>query len=90
MAPDPPFPLSHPARRVLLVLLSGAGNLTRDVIAEAARPAGPGTVRPLLGVLWREDWADMRENPGGQPFWSLTARGRTEVLGLFGLEESND
>ena len=87
---NPPFRLSGPARRVLLVLLSGAGNLSGYVITQAAH-VGSGSAHPLLATLEREGWAHSAWGPGEpgkrRRFYALTAEGRARVMGLLGLEE---
>lgn len=83
--------LTRRTRRVLLVLLTGAGRLSGVAICRAAG-VRPGTVRPLLARLEIEGWvASDREQgaaKGERPrrFYQLTRVGRAKALALLGLE----
>lgn len=81
-------------RRVLLVLLTGASNLTGLRICEAAG-IGSGTAYPALAKIERLGWVNRERVTGyGRPdrwLYSLTADGRAGVMEVLGLEDgSND
>jgi DNA-binding PadR family transcriptional regulator len=79
------------ARRVLLVLLSGAGNLSGFVISQAAQ-TGAGTVYPVLARLEREGWVTSdweSPEPADRPrrrFYKLSEEGRVQAMRLLRLE----
>lgn len=100
MAPDkPPVRLTRRTRRILLVLLSGAGNLGSYAICRAA--AIPlGTIYPVLVRLESAGWAEGEWGPliPGTPlrrryyplrrrYYRLTPKGRYQALALLHLEE---
>jgi PadR family transcriptional regulator, regulatory protein PadR len=77
-------------RRVLLVLLSGAPNLSGYPIGRAAQ-AGSFTVYPVLDRLedcgWvTGEWGPGKPGSGRRRFYKLTPEGRKAVLLLLGLE----
>ena len=90
--PRPVIRLTRKNRRVLLVLLSGATNLSGYPICRAAG-TGSGTVYPLLARLEREGWVTSEWGPVftddglRRRFYQLTADGRSEAYRMLGLEE---
>jgi hypothetical protein len=79
-------------RRVMLALLSGAGNLSGARVYLAAG-IGPGSFYPVVtrleqrGYVWRER-REPRYGEGMASFrYRLTPAGRAAVLELLGLEE---
>jgi PadR family transcriptional regulator, regulatory protein PadR len=85
--------VSRRARRVLLALLSDAGNLSGFVIGRAAQ-TGSGTVYPVLAKLESNGWVTgtwdtvVQSNGGRRRFYRLTDEGRAHALRLLGLEDS--
>jgi DNA-binding PadR family transcriptional regulator len=89
--PKPEIKPTRATRRVLLVLLTGAGELSGYPISRAAM-VGPGHVYVLLARLERIGWvaSDWQESvPHGQPsprrFYQLTRYGRAMALKMLGL-----
>ena len=85
------IPRSH--RRVMLVLLTGAGRLSGYPICRAAM-TGPGTVYPVLERMEKRGWVvgEWEERSDGHPrrrFYRLTPAGRNNILELLGLEEES-
>jgi PadR family transcriptional regulator, regulatory protein PadR len=88
-------PRSH--RRVMLVLLSGARELSGYPISRAAM-VGSGTVYIILARLeqlgWvASEWQDPNPLPPGwgrRRFYRLTPFGRERVLDLLGLKDGSD
>jgi DNA-binding PadR family transcriptional regulator len=86
--PDKPWKPRRRDRRVLLVLLTGAPNLSGYVICRAAGLAS-GTVHPCLARLESMGWADSEWRPGPEPrrrVYRLTKRGRYHGMLALGLE----
>lgn len=88
--PRPVVRLTRKNRRVLLVLLSGATNLSGYPICQAAM-TGSGTVYYLLWRLEDAGWVTSEEGPvfNGdmrRRFYRLTPAGRSEAYALLGLE----
>ena len=87
------IPRSH--RRVMLVLLTGAGRLSGYPICRAAM-TGPGTVYLVLERMEKRgwvagEWETPDPLPGDRPrrrFYRLTPEGRSAVMELLGLEEA--
>lgn len=81
-------------KRVLLVLLTGAGKLSSYPIARAAQVSG-GHVYVILARLEREGWVasaweDRPVNPAQRRrFYQLTRVGRAQALTLLGLENGH-
>jgi DNA-binding PadR family transcriptional regulator len=79
-------------RRVLLVLLTGAGNLSGYPISRAAQ-VGSGQVYVSLARLEREGWvdSDWGDGPPGRRrrYYRLTPTGRVRALASLGLAESS-
>jgi transposase len=78
-------------RRVLLVLLTGAPNLSCDPISQAAQ-VGIGRVCPILARLETEGMAASRpeqftDRPHRRRFYRLTPAGRVYALSVLGLED---
>lgn len=91
---DKPWEPGRKDRRVLLVLLAGAGELSGYPISRAAQ-VGSGHVYTILGRLERLGWVEsdwQQDPPAGQPgrrrFYRLTARGRSGAMMALGLKES--
>lgn len=77
-------------RRVLLVLMTGATNLSGYPISRAAG-VGSGAVYVTLARLERAGWVDSKwgaPNARGdrRRFYRLTLQGRARAIGLLGLE----
>lgn len=86
-----PWKPSRRDRRVLLALLSGAGNLSGYPISRTAQVRA-GTLYPLLARLEKRGWVTSEwevRTDGRLPrrFYSLTSEGRRCALALLGLEE---
>lgn len=89
------IPRSH--RRVMLVLLSAARELSGYPISRAAM-VGAGSVYLILarleGLGWvASEWQDPNPLPPGQGrrrFYQLTPLGRERVLDLLGLKDGSD
>lgn len=80
-------------RRVLLVLLTGAPELSGYPICRAAA-TGPGSVYPELSRLEHAGWVaaewepgPARPNGGRRRFYRLTAYGRHAAYGVLGLTD---
>ena len=78
-------------RRVLVVLLTGASNLSGWPISHLSGISA-GHVCVILARLEREGWITSRweERCDGQPrrrFYALTRQGRAKAIGLLGLQE---
>jgi len=86
--PVPSVRLTGPVRRILLVLLSGASNLTCPRVCNIAR-VGTGTFYPLIGRLKDAGWAEGAPGDGRYSVYRLTPAGRAGVLELLGLEEAD-
>jgi DNA-binding PadR family transcriptional regulator len=90
--PKPPIRPTRATRRVLLALLSGAGNLSGYPISCAAQ-VGSGRVYTILNQLERAGWAASDWGPetgfGRRRFYRLTARGRYHGLKMLGLEDGD-
>lgn len=86
-----PFRPSRRNRRILLALLSGAGNLSGYPISRAAQ-AGSGAVYLLLAKLERAGWVASEWGPVfndegmRRRFYRLTPYGRVQAFRLLGLE----
>jgi DNA-binding PadR family transcriptional regulator len=84
-------------RRVLLVLLSGAANLSGYPLARAARVSS-GRVYVVLDRLenlgWvTGEWESPDPLPDGRPrrrFYRLTGKGRSEAMAVLGLTEQRE
>jgi DNA-binding PadR family transcriptional regulator len=83
--------LTRRRRRVLLALLTGAGNLSGYPLCRAAQ-VGPGTVYTLLSHLEDAEWVtsewdtETAPNGGRRRFYRLTERGRTGAAAALGLD----
>jgi DNA-binding PadR family transcriptional regulator len=89
--PKPEITPTRATRRVLLVLLTGAGELSGFPISRAAM-VGSGHVYVLLARLERAGWvaSEWQENvprgrPGPRRFYQLTRYGRAMALTMLGL-----
>ena len=91
--PKPAIKPTRATRRVLLVLLTGAGRLSGYPVSRAAQ-VGSGHVYVVLARLEREGWADSEWGPesehGRRRFYRLTPRGRYYGLQMLGLEEGEN
>jgi len=90
--PKPAIKPTRSTRRVLLVLLTGAGRLSGY---QLARTAQVGSVRTyaVLDRLETEGWAAGKFEDGPAPrrrFYHLTPRGRYYGLQMLGLEEGEN
>jgi PadR family transcriptional regulator, regulatory protein PadR len=89
---QPKIRVTKRLKRVLLVLLTGAPDLSGYVICRAAG-MGSGSIYPELARLERAGWVDSyREVPdpaGRSPrrFYRLTPEGRAAAFPLLGLTE---
>jgi DNA-binding PadR family transcriptional regulator len=90
--PKPEVKPTRATRRVLLVLLTGAGKLGGFTITRAAM-VNSGTVHVVLAKLERAGWVTSEWDQHGVPatsprrrFYELTAYGRARALALLGLE----
>lgn len=92
MAEEPFRHAGRRARRVLLALLSGAGNLSGYDLGRVAQ-AGSGAVYPVLDRLEAAGWVtagwDPEETPNGgrRRYYALTPYGRVRVMGVLGLTD---
>jgi DNA-binding PadR family transcriptional regulator len=80
-------------RRVLLVLLTGAGRLSGYPISRAAM-VGSGHVYVILARLERvgwvaSDWEQGKPEGERRKFYQLTRYGRARALALLGLENGH-
>ena len=73
------------SRRVLLVLLTGAVNLSGYPLARAAG-IGSGAVYATLARLEQLRWVTSEQNGSGRRFYRLTDLGREKSAELLGLE----
>lgn len=89
MAPKAEIRPTRRNKRVLLVLLTGAGNLGESTICHAAGVSV--TAHLILARLesagWAEHWPE-GVYPGGpyRRIYRLTCQGRAKAAGLLGLE----
>lgn len=90
-----PYRLGHVPRRhrrILLALLSGAGNLSGYPLSRVAQVSS-GTVYVVLARLEAAGWAagewDPEQTPDGgrRRYYHLTLRGRQQAMRLLGLED---
>lgn len=77
-------------RRVLLVLLTGASNLSGYPLSRAAQ-VGSGSVYITLAKLERQEWVEgewgeYTPNGGRRRYYHLTPYGRIRALRALGLE----
>jgi PadR family transcriptional regulator PadR len=91
MTGSPQIKDTRPNRRVLVVLLSGASNLSGYPLSRLSG-IRPGAVYLALARLERAGWVTGQRQPGvppGQParrFYRLTSEGRRGAIELLGLE----
>jgi PadR family transcriptional regulator, regulatory protein PadR len=91
MADKSPVRLTRATRRVLLVLLSGASNLSGYVISRAGA-ISPGAVHVALARLEHAGWvtsewgAPNPETGLRRRFYQLTGNGHRQAMTLLGLE----
>ena len=92
--PKPEIKPTRATRRVLLVLLTGASNLSGWPIGHISG-TGAGSVYVVLARLEREGWVTScwEERFDGRPrrrFYALTRQGRAKAIGLLGLQVAGD
>ena len=95
MAAKPPVKPTRATRRVLLVLLTGAGRLSGFPLSRAAQVSA-GRVYVILDRLEDLGWVagDWEQDPpAGRPgrrrFYQITRYGRAQALKLLGLEDGH-